>query len=565
MFCKKCGKELEDGTAFCKFCGKNQAEDVAEKAEKKEAQISNKQLFLAGAVMAAVILAVIAGFRLIGGEKETNLAENTVEEEAVKTETDLADAANEKPVEEAHETTAPQTEGEMDETAEEAEAEKEEKHQISHIVAGENEFWFDEDGDLVRAKSGSGTLDISYLTLTDSAGEQIKGEMTERLLDMETLSIGGVGVTVGGIGIGELLCNSKGHMLKSYNCDYGEDGTSNAVYTYDGENITEIQRSELIHEMEEGIDRNWNVVNTFRYDEDKIFVSYHNSGDDYGTYDIKEDYIYCFEGNKVTEYVLEYVEGSDPEKKAGDIYIAKEYDNSGNIVKEKEVYCDTTWETVFQYDNMGNLIRSDETKRVEDSEMTNGITISKYQYDENGNGVKQEESETQETKGSKEYEDYTTIEYQFDEKGNKIQNNFKLESLDFDEDGTVVRQRVWERNYIWEYDAEDRLTYHSYLGSSPGFDIYKYESAYLYDEQGRLTEISTDGETAMEISYTDEGILRQIDVVKELEDKGVIEWNVMKNLFPNGEMDELEFCSELLTDSGDRTFLHTGSIVIEYR
>lgn len=29
MFCKKCGKELEDGMTFCPYCGANQADDTA--------------------------------------------------------------------------------------------------------------------------------------------------------------------------------------------------------------------------------------------------------------------------------------------------------------------------------------------------------------------------------------------------------------------------------------------------------------------------------------------------------------------------------------------------------
>lgn len=550
MFCKKCGKELEDGTAFCKFCGQNQAEDVAEKAEKKEAQISNKQLFLAGAVMAAVILAVIAGFRLIGGEKETNLAENTVEEEAVKTETDLADAANEKPVEEAHETTAPQTEGEMDETAEEAEVEKEEKHQVSHIVAGENEYWFDEDGDLVRAKSGSGTLDISYLM--DTEGKKV--EISERMHGLCENNIGSFDIDIYGI-----FCNTKGHLLTRWDWDYGNGAATKETITHDGENIVKIQMTET------GDGDGWNEDTSFQYDEgtDLITISQHTIDlRDGGNDEYWSEYSCIFEGDKLTEYIYDITDGRLGHR-------VREYDADGNLVRDKYDYSagsNFMEETIYQYDGSGKLLVCEKTERIEykGEEQENKVTTDKYQYDEKGNRVKQE-SETQGTWKGKKYEDHTTIEYQFDEKGNKIQEKFNQVCNNFNEAGTAVKQSVWERNYIWEYDAEDRLTYHSYLGSSTGSDIYKYESAYLYDEQGRLIEILTDGETALVLSYMDEEMVGQADLLKKIENvKGIdsqalFEWNVIENLFPNGEMEEIDFF-----DFAD-SVLNGENIVIEYR
>lgn len=44
MFCKKCGKELEDGVIFCQFCGQKQTESTGENVSKKEEQISDKKL-----------------------------------------------------------------------------------------------------------------------------------------------------------------------------------------------------------------------------------------------------------------------------------------------------------------------------------------------------------------------------------------------------------------------------------------------------------------------------------------------------------------------------------------
>lgn len=40
MFCSKCGKELEDGVAFCQFCGQKQTEDSSEKTEKEAGEIA---------------------------------------------------------------------------------------------------------------------------------------------------------------------------------------------------------------------------------------------------------------------------------------------------------------------------------------------------------------------------------------------------------------------------------------------------------------------------------------------------------------------------------------------
>lgn len=584
MFCKKCGKELEDGTAFCQFCGQNQAEDVAEKAEKKEAQISNKQLFLAGAVMAAVILAVIAGFRLIGGEKETNLAENAVEEEAVKTETDLEEAAKEKPVEEAHETIAPQTEGETDETVEAAEAEKEEKHQISHIVAGENEYWFDEDGDLVRAKEGAQTLEIQYLT--DAEGKKV--EISERMRDI----LENIGVSVHDIyGI---LYNTKGYLLTSWNWDYGDGSTTKETCTYDGENIVKMQMTET------GNGGGWSEDTSFRYDEgtDQITISQH-------TIDLREgmnseywnEYSCIFEGDKLTEYLIDNSDGFD-------VHRVKEYDAGGNLVRDKFDYNtgdDHTEVTIYQYDGSGNLLVCEKAEKSEykGEERENTVTTDKYQYDEKGNRIKQEsemqktregkkyenhtiieyqfdekgnrikeESETQGTREGKKYEDHTTIEYQFDEKGNEIQEKANGGCNNYNEAGIAVEQSVWERNNIWEYDAEDRLTYHSDLRTSTGSDIYKYESAYLYDEQGRLTEILTDGETAMLLSYMDEEMVGQADLLKKIENvKGIdsqarFESNVVKELIPNGEMEEIHFFSN---DADINSIFCENDIVIEYR
>lgn len=107
MFCSKCGKELEDGAAFCQFCGQKQTEDSSEKTEKeagkREEQIGNKQLLLAGVVIAAVILAVIAGFKLVVGDRKEKAAGEIATQETAQEENASGDDvhiyyAGDKPV-----------------------------------------------------------------------------------------------------------------------------------------------------------------------------------------------------------------------------------------------------------------------------------------------------------------------------------------------------------------------------------------------------------------------------------------------------------------------------------
>lgn len=105
MFCRKCGKELEDGAAFCQFCGQKQTEDSSEKKEKeagkREEQIGNKQLVLAGVVMAAVILAVIAGFKLVVGDRKEKAAGEIATQETVQEENDSEELTEKMPKEES--------------------------------------------------------------------------------------------------------------------------------------------------------------------------------------------------------------------------------------------------------------------------------------------------------------------------------------------------------------------------------------------------------------------------------------------------------------------------------
>lgn len=140
-----------------------------------------------------------------------------------------------------------------------------------------------------------------------------------------------------------------------------------------------------------------------------------------------------------------------------------------------------------------------------------------------------------------------------------MQQKWSEESLQYDEAGTVVKQSSFVRNYIWEYDTEGKLIFYSFVASSTGNDVIEADSEYLYDEQGRLSEILVGGETAMSISYTEDGMLQQIDFVKEIENANGIEWSLIENLFPNEAKTEIEFFQWYLPSISNK------KVIIEYR
>lgn len=509
MFCKKCGKKLQDGTAFCPFCGQKQMEDVSGKEEKKTEQFSNKHLFLTGAVMAAVILAVIAGFKLVGREKAGEPFEEEAAQEGEVTAEEEPVTAEEEPVTaEGEPVTA---EGEPVTTEEEPVAEPEAtvKPSISHIAAGENSYWFDEDGDLVEVKEGTYRQEFQYLT--DAEGKKVKGKIAEKMLDIRDAE--NTDMMYVSMYVCAVPYNAKGHLLENWNWE-GDWSSGSAAYAHDGENMMEI------HLMEQRSDgESDDSKSSLRYDEENNQLMISSQMD--GSNESVENFTYFFDGNNVTGYIYD-----SPYRDR--ITEEREYDASGNLIRKKYEDADTISETVCQ-----------------------------YQFDTYGNMTRQVKKIQEKREDKKSYEDHITIDFQYDESGNKVQEKFNQESMEYDEAGTLVKQSGWDRNYIWEYDTEGRLVYYSSLFSSTGNDVKERESEYLYDEQGRLTEILTDGETVMVFSYSDEGVLRQIDLEKELEGKNFIEWSVIENLFPKGEMAEIVFFG------GD--VLKGENIVIEYR
>lgn len=286
-----------------------------------------------------------------------------------------------------------------------------------------------------------------------------------------------------------------------------------------GENVMEI------HMMEQQNDGEFDSKSVLEYDEENdqfVISSQFLSRQSGEVYESWENFTYFFENNHTTGCVYE--------DDSRTITMEWEYDEGGNLIRKKCEDLDNTYEAAFQ-----------------------------YQYNKYGNII-QMVKEMQETREGEKYnDDYITIEYQYDESGNKIQEKFNQVSPEYDEANTVVRQSAYDRNYIWEYDAEGKLTYYSFISSAAGKDVVANESEYLYDEQGRLSEIQKDGETTLMLNYSDERMLRQIELVKELEGTNWIEWNAIEKLFPNGEMAEIAFFSN------SAFVLNGDNIVIEYR
>ena len=541
MFCKKCGKELENGAVFCQFCGQKQTENVEENVQKKEEQMSNKKLILAGTVMAAAILAVIAVFKLFIEDKGNDVADNMT----VKETTEIENVAEEKSEKEVIDTVDSEDGQAAVEEMETAEAEEAEEMQVSHMAIGENEYWFDEDGDLIKiVEEGGDTLDIQYLT--DAVGNKVKGNMSEKFIDMVSVpEISSEGLVP--------CCNTKGYLFESL--IWSGEQQEQHTYMYDSGNIIEAQVTYQGDSGERKMDA------SFQYDEgnNQIVISVHVVSTLYGDNDEYQFVYTCsFKGDKLVKLVCD----SDSPGVAIN-YREREYDNSGNLTREKSGFTTSTNhtdETIYQYDGNGNLL---ECNRVHQSEYegvekASEVYIDVYQYDEIGNMVKMEGGLHNTQEGRQSSDNNYIVNYQYDANGNKVQQKRSDESLQYDEAGTVVKQSSFVRNYIWEYDTEGKLILYSFVASSTGNDVIEVKSEYLYDEQGQLSEILVGGETAMSISYTEAGTLQQIDFVKEIENANGIEWSLIENLIPEEVKAEVELLLWLPSISNKK-------VIIEYR
>lgn len=78
MYCRFCGKEIEDESVFCKHCGKKMEETATDEDFKTNRKVSLRRKILIGVIGAFVILlisATLLGYKLLG----TKIVKNTIE------------------------------------------------------------------------------------------------------------------------------------------------------------------------------------------------------------------------------------------------------------------------------------------------------------------------------------------------------------------------------------------------------------------------------------------------------------------------------------------------------
>ncbi len=552
MYCKNCGKELEDNAAFCRYCGQkqdkeNEKETGKEKAAKETGEVSNKKLFLLGAIIAVVILAVIGAVKLVEKSKEDAAVEQSIvkedveekkEEELIsenkpesKEEKDKAEAAEEGTTEE--ETKNPEEESQTGDLPES------ENPLIKYMKVGDSECWFDEDGDLVKITNSGSFLSMEIQYMTDEEGNKVCGEQNY-LSNSET-----------SIGHHERFYNDKNYLInsvyykfdsetESYEFSYDEnnrliteervweiaEGSEN--WQYHGEYIANkilleyLENGNKVMISEQQTSANGNDDYTYKeeinLDNGNIVSLYWESHDDWGyNSETSKEWEYDTNGNIIrksrndNDYSGDYTYTSYQEYKY-------DYDENKNVIREESNINGEIDTTVYQYDENGNLLR-----REIDDEITD-TTV--YQYDENGNLLKREID----------VEKHKWIfAYQYDEAGRQTKYEEKTERLNYDEEGNMTQQTTSDYNNIYEYDEEGKLISHAYLHSSTKDDVVSYDSWYLYDEQGRLSEIKVDEETAITISYNEAGLPEKIDSVIEV-DNHAIYWQVLYDLLPQDGM-----------------------------
>ncbi len=532
MYCKKCGKELEDNAVFCQYCGQKQdkenekeKETGKKKTTKETGEVSNKKLFLLGTVIAVVILAVIGVVKLAGKSKEDapvgQLAiKEDVEEKKeedmtpenepeLKEEKDKAETAEDGTTEE--ETKNPAEESQVGDLPES------ENPLVKYMKVGDSECWFDEDGDLVKMTNGDSFLSMEIQYVTDAEGNKVCGE--QNYLSNSETSIGTILPS---------FYNDKYHLIN--NIYYKSDSeTESYEFLYDENNklITE----ERVWEIAEASE-NWQyhgeylankILLEYLENGNKVMISEQqtsaNGNDDYTS---KEE-ISLDNGNIVSLYWKSHAGDSDSE-------ISKEweYDTNGNTTRKSENYNyflngskDSTsyQEYKYDYDENKNVIR-------EESNIDGEIDTTVYQYDENGNLLRREIG------GEK---NKWIFAYQYDEAGRQTKYEKKTEIWNYDEEGNMTQQTTSDYNNIYEYDEEGKLISYAYLHSSTEDDVVSYDSRYIYDEQGRLSEIKVDEETAVTISYNEAGLPEKIDSVIEV-DNNAIYWQLIYDLLPQDEM-----------------------------
>lgn len=329
--------------------------------------------------------------------------------------------------------------------------------------------------------------------------------------------------------------NTKRHLIQSMYCEYSNGYLSSFEFVYDEKNRLIGAKREESEKNSEG-DYFMDEA-SFEYLEGgskvvahvQSFYNYKENG--YQTSDWQES-VFCFIAGKMISYTVE--------KPGLDWSWEWEYDENGNMVRQSEDMSGRISEYKYWYDEKGNEIGSEKSGQDDD-------WISESQYDENGNLIREE----REGNG---WKDIT--EYQYNESGKQTKCERNMERWTYDEEGNMTQHTSSEYNNIYEYNEEGKLISYAYLYSITGGDVISFDSRYLYDEQGRLSEIAVDGETAVIVSYNETGMPESIDSIVEVDNNNAVQWQLIYDLLPWDEQ-ILEFLHYIDYRNKD--------IIIEYR
>lgn len=523
MTCKKCGKELEENAVFCQYCGQKQGEDMTEQensnnTQKAEGQMSDKKLILIGALIAFAVLAVVAVVKLRSADRQSDVAENTASEEVTVKDTDeVADKADAIAVEDG----APADESNQDEEAESTVEEKTEvvsqqvEQRISHIKSmnpnGSEvyEYWFDEDGDLNKwtygDEKGASTENFSYLT--DANGDKVGlSKEWEAIRDYLASSntVGWAWFIDSGFGP---MCSSNGHLIRQYKKQIYTGDEVSVEWLYDEMNrITEIECEDMQYDFTtDGYDTyNWKGIVKYP-NENQISITC----DSYG---IKREWLFELDSSG---RVMSYNYTSDGGGFGEEEYIEKlVYDGNGNVIEKTTVNNGETTSVSMEYlyDNKGNLTYAKNSTQYADGIVNE--SERKYEYDEDGNLIAYDG-------------DIDNYKCRYDEYGRKERLDGQYTVYEYDDSGNRTREISREEIDMWEYDEEGRWIACTQIYSSTGTDVVEDDMEFIYDEQGRLSEIILNGNTALRIECNDNGRPVKINSIER----------IFNNLYRFGDVD----------------------------
>ena len=501
MYCKNCGKELQDGAKVCPFCNEKIQEDEKDKGGRQAG--SSRTVYLIGAGLGLAIVLVVF-FIMRGGThesareaEEAALAVATAEQESSAREA-------EQTQESIQETTQVQLETEHEETVEESSTEAQERvvsyvKSVSLEGSKTYEYWYDEDGDFIREECDDFANDEYDYSLTmeylrNENGNKIPGDKNR----METLL-----TFFKYYGEWFPLLQNSGYLI--YKAE-SSDGFF-MENKYDGQNRLVESRIEdgIVTYTYEESDGQTKVNGTFVCDDD-LSSRWHPEHPDYAsvTYDAN-GCLTEYEVNtwlKAEEGYSAY--GENFKEEGYSIYRQKfEYDSEGKVTQRSEYLYDPGLDSESEF-------------------------VHEYTYDDKGNMIK----DTSKHSYNNESSDESSDEYQYNENGDPIQRDSYNDSViwEYDAKGRLtcktdyffsggVGAPVIEFTYEYEYDDGNRPQT-VYFNAKEDDKTTAYKVGYRYDAQGRLTEILMDDKAVIKASYAADGALTKL-----INDRDVYEYS----------------------------------------